>query len=296
MQASAASFSAEPAGHLFQLRAPLAKATANRCAVCSRDVREHARCEVTDHQLLSVLSTQDDGSPSIVLPGELAIGSYKAALAACRDQERQWAVLNCAGQRLHAFMPPTKAPFDHLRGEARLYDLEWEDSESFDIPLSDVVGALEWSSRQVGAGRTLLVSCAQGKSRSGTMAVAFLVAKERLSVAEALARVQSARPLVQPNPRFMRALAAFEPELRRLPAPVSAAEAALRVTHAACDVDGSSGLNVDELRRALVRCGVAPNAARGLLETHDADGDGELSVDEFVRAWAAEGFGPPPRS
>ena len=34
-------------------------------------------------------------------------------------------MLNCAGQRLHAFLPKTRAPFDALRADGRCYDLEW---------------------------------------------------------------------------------------------------------------------------------------------------------------------------
>ena len=165
-QAAASSFSEAPLGHRFVLRVPLAKATANRCAECSADIREHGRHEVTDEQLLLVLNAQDDGKASVILPGELAVGSYKAALAACRDSTS--AVINCAGVRLHDFLPATRKAFDALRQECppRLLDVEWEDSESFEILLDDVVSALAWAREQVAAGRLVLVNCAQGRSRS----------------------------------------------------------------------------------------------------------------------------------
>ena len=172
MQASAATFSATPLGHKFVLRTILAKATANRCADCSEDIRAHSRGEVTDAQLLAVLNAQDDGKASVIVPGELSVGSYKAALRVCKAAAPTECVLNCAGHKLHDFLPPTRAGFDKLRSETppRLYDLEWEDSEAFEIKLEEVLSALAWAREQVASGLHVVVNCAQGKSRSGLMA------------------------------------------------------------------------------------------------------------------------------
>ena len=38
------------------------------------------------------------------------------------------ALRNCAGRRLHDFLPQTKAPLDALRAVGRAMDLEWEDN------------------------------------------------------------------------------------------------------------------------------------------------------------------------
>jgi len=125
---------------------------------------------VTDEQLLAVLNAQDDGKSSVVLPGELAVGSYKAALAVCREEHATNAVLNCAGYRLHAFLPATRAAFDRLRLESppRLLDLEWEDSEAFRIPLEDLERGLAWASDRVRAGRKAVFVqrhiCSEGAS------------------------------------------------------------------------------------------------------------------------------------
>ena len=298
MQAAAATFSATPLGHKFVMRKPLAMATANKCAECACDIREHARDEVTDAQLLEVLNCQDDGKASVVLQGELAVGSYKAALSVCKGAPgtSTCCVLNCAGQKLHDFLPTTRSEFDKLRQESppRLVDLEWADTEDFNIPLDDVLTALSWMREQVAIGRMVLVNCAQGKSRSGTMAVAYVMAKLKLSVPEALARVRAARPLVEPNPTFLKALQAFAPDLHQQcmhAAPgVSSALHALFAKH---DVDGSGGLSLDELRSVLVHQGSSANEAKTFLSTYDSDGRGELTVEAFVRAWLESGRGPP---
>jgi len=51
-------------------------------------------------------------------------------------------------------------------------------------------------------GGAVLVHCAQGMSRSGTVVVGYLMWKERLSYVTALAHAQRARPVVEPNPGF----------------------------------------------------------------------------------------------
>lgn len=223
--ASAATFSCTSLGHKFVLRKPLAKATANKCAECGCDIREHSREEVDDQQLLAVLATQDDGRASVVLPSELAVGSYKAALRVCKEDPSSSSsvVLNCAGHKLHEFLPTTRTEFDRLRAESppRLLDLEWEDSETFDIELEDIVRALVWARECVAAGKMVVVTCAQGKSRSGALATAYVMAKFKVGVAEALTRVQASRPLVQPNPTFMKALEAYAADIHKQPAPAS---------------------------------------------------------------------------
>ena len=49
------------------------------------------------------------------------------------------------------------------------------------------------------AGRTVLVHCAAGISRSPTVAAAYLMNKYRWGAAEALALVKTARPVIDPN-------------------------------------------------------------------------------------------------
>jgi len=249
---------------------------------------------VTDAQLLQVLNAQDDGSATDILPGELAVGSYKAAIAVCKQQSPDVAVLNCAGTKLHDLLPLTRKEFDKLRQETppRLMDLEWQDAEDFCIPWEDVEKALAWMRAQVAHGKSLVVNCAQGKSRSGTMAVAYVMAKEKLPVAEALALVKARRPLIEPNPTFLRALQTFEARLHAQPVPVSHQETRLRAAFRVYDADRSGGLSVKELRVALLKSGVGVNGARSMVEAYAAAGTDELTVEQFVTAWQEAGHGP----
>ena len=56
----------------------------------------------------------------------------------------------------------------------------------------------------------VLVHCAQGKSRSGTVSTAYVAAVGGLAVGPALALVQEGRRMAQPNSNFMAQLLAFE--------------------------------------------------------------------------------------
>ncbi len=56
----------------------------------------------------------------------------------------------------------------------------------------------------------VLVHCAQGISRSGTIAIGYIMWRERLSFDTALAHVQQARPIVDPNEGFTLQLQEFE--------------------------------------------------------------------------------------
>lgn len=55
----------------------------------------------------------------------------------------------------------------------------------------------------------VLVHCAQGMSRSGTVVVGYLMWKNKQPVEAALAQVQRCRPVVEPNPGFMLQLQDF---------------------------------------------------------------------------------------
>ena len=215
MAASSSDFADVPLGHAFVLRKPLARVGARRCASCGADVFEHHRSEVNDEFLLMILNVTGDDRPTEILPGEISVGGFKAALAECRRNPQAVAV-NCAGTRLHSFLPATRQPFDALRSDGRVLDLEWEDAEDFELPLVDMTKAIAWIHAQISAGHPVVINCAQGKSRSGALATAFVMGTQNLSAEAALAVVKARRPFVQPNPAFMRRLHALEKELREL--------------------------------------------------------------------------------
>ncbi|KAG8465111.1 hypothetical protein KFE25_012474 [Diacronema lutheri] len=213
VQVASSQFSAEGVGHAFELRRPISRVTARKCAACGEDIKAHSRAEVMDETLLVVLDATAEERASVILDGELMVGGFKTVATECAHDERV-VVINCAGTRLHAFMPRTAAPFDALRTAGRLRDLEWEDSEKYKMHEEELLDALRWARQQTQAGNPVLVNCAQGQSRSGAFATAYLMATRDISAAEALESVQAKRPLVQPNTGFVAQLAELETVVR----------------------------------------------------------------------------------
>lgn len=62
------------------------------------------------------------------------------------------------------------------------------------------------------AGRAVLIHCAQGKSRSGAVSVAYVAQQSGCDVDSALAIVQEGRRMAQPNHQFMEQLRQYHRE------------------------------------------------------------------------------------
>mmetsp|Transcript_6477 Transcript_6477/g.19196 ORF Transcript_6477/g.19196 Transcript_6477/m.19196 type:complete len:220 (-) Transcript_6477:60-719(-) len=217
MQVADSQFAASPTGCTFTLREPLAKPTARRCRSCGEDVWLHHPSEVSDLDLRSVLDAIADSRATTIEHG-LLVGGFKAALAEA-EALHTVVVVNCAGRKLHDFLPKTRTPFEDLRAQGRVLDLEWDDSDDFCVPTADIATAIAWVGDRAAAGLSVVISCAQGRSRSGFMATALLMHRHRMTSTDALALLRSRRPYCQPNPGFVRQLAILEEVILGMPAP-----------------------------------------------------------------------------
>ncbi len=61
----------------------------------------------------------------------------------------------------------------------------------------------------------MLVHCAQGKSRSAVLAVAYLILRHEMTVTEAMSTIKARRGMAEPNPGFRQQLADMERSLRK---------------------------------------------------------------------------------
>ena len=89
--------------------------------------------------------------------------------------------------------------------------VKWDDSLSQRI--DDTVVLLELLNEihdTLNKGQSVLVHCAQGKSRSATIAVAYISKFEGISVIEALRVIQAERAMAEPNLNFMQQLLDME--------------------------------------------------------------------------------------
>jgi len=93
-------------------------------------------------------------------------------------------------------------------------DMEWHRIPLQDTQDQDISDALEEALRIVdrveATGGKVLVYCFEGRSRSVSVCLAYLITRKGMSLADALSFVQSHRPEAQPNAGFQRQLMALE--------------------------------------------------------------------------------------
>ncbi|MED6261611.1 hypothetical protein AMECASPLE_022904 [Ameca splendens] len=69
--------------------------------------------------------------------------------------------------------------------------------------------------KEANRGGRSVVYCKNGRSRSATICIAYLMKHRKLTLTEALQRVKTARHVVDPNPGFMSQLRRYEEELKK---------------------------------------------------------------------------------
>ncbi|CAJ1356470.1 unnamed protein product [Effrenium voratum] len=104
------------------------------------------------------------------------------------------------------------APSEEELGELRWERLALPDKEDQDL-MPTLQKALEIISEAEKGGGKVLVHCHEGKSRSVSVCLAYLISQQRLPLSEALAYVKSKRPQARPNAGFLRQLLGLELQL-----------------------------------------------------------------------------------
>jgi hypothetical protein len=89
------------------------------------------------------------------------------------------------------------------------------DLPEYDIH-ADAVSALRFIKEGVDGGERVLVHCHAGISRSATIVLLFLMVYCGLGLDQALSRLWAARPVIRPNPGFMRYLRDIDASLERI--------------------------------------------------------------------------------
>jgi atypical dual specificity phosphatase len=192
--------------------------TSPKCCSCFCQFLEHSQAAVTDEQVRIFIEQQNHkGRVSLVLKeeesgcGQLYVGGFQACQAEWLSSNAVAHVVNTA-LGLETFFVGWGKQLPQLREKLglQIFRCDWEDRSSQKIWPSE---ALREGVRFVGtavlAKHNVLIHCAQGKSRSVALAVAFLVVWFGWTVDRALCFVQCRRAIAEPNPGFMQDLEAF---------------------------------------------------------------------------------------
>ena len=67
----------------------------------------------------------------------------------------------------------------------------------------------QWIDQELALGRRVLVACSAGKSRSVSVCLSYLMKKKHMTYDEAFAFMYARRPVINPNPGFIRMLKAL---------------------------------------------------------------------------------------
>ena len=121
-------------------------------------------------------------------------------------------VVNTAGTALERQFPL----FGKLLGSPKYNELiielvrcNWIDSVDQEIRLEEIQLLISKIDETLKRGHAALIHCAQGRSRSSTLVLAYLMSIKTMAYDQALERVQSKRFMAQPNEGFEKQLKAW---------------------------------------------------------------------------------------
>ena len=190
------------------------------CIECYQKIFAHCPEAVKNDALITAAleySNKGRKTPSTVLPptaqnsGGLYLGGYASVLnkAFLGRTANVTGIVNTA-RGLDMFGPVWVNGLQKIKdaGSIEFLELNWVDSETQTISELDLTTAVQFIHRHRSIQQgNVLVHCAQGKSRSTTCVLAYLLAKDlSLGVDDALQFVKTKRMMAKPNPHFMKQL------------------------------------------------------------------------------------------
>jgi len=104
--------------------------------------------------------------------------------------------------------PPADYPSNIKYFHVNVGDTATDDISRYFVPASDFIEEARES------GKSVLVHCSYGMSRSSSIVLAYLVRHQGMTLAQAFVHVKERRPVTSPNPGFMMQLVRFEQSLK----------------------------------------------------------------------------------
>jgi len=139
---------------------------------------------------------------------DIYVGGLQAVNEVVLDEHNVGAVVNCCESLPHMRRMDRRMRVLELAGKYEVLRLNWKDERSQQLVGLDA--ALRVIHDAVLLGKSVLIHCEQGRSRSGSVMVAYMMAAHGMSRNAALLYVKDRRSIVSPNTGFMKQLADFE--------------------------------------------------------------------------------------
>lgn len=195
------------------------------CMSCSALLVDHRLDSVSEEDVaayLAHLESHDGGS--LILGeekedgrGKLFCGSRGASLKPFVDGHDIGVVVNASNlhlERRRDYQEWARKVEALEKQGLCVHRLGWEDSET--QILEGLLGTVVTIERHLASGKNVVVHCAQGKSRSGAVIVAYLMYRLKLDADAAVGYAQKRRPVLEPNANFMRQLRGLQDQLHLL--------------------------------------------------------------------------------
>eukprot|EP01080_Neovahlkampfia_damariscottae_P006556 gene6556-10719_t len=187
-----------------------------KCSNCGHELHDHKDESIKDEhiELAIELANKSPGSLIINEKGSLFLGGMNIWDKDFLEGNKITKIINTA-DGLDKMFPPWARKVKQYQEKMNLkvLNLHWMDTHDQklwkDTKWDQLIESIVFIDECVSNGENVAVHCAQGKSRSSTVVVAYIMVEKDLSVNDALKFVKSKRSLAEPNLSFIKQLTEF---------------------------------------------------------------------------------------
>eukprot|EP00121_Abeoforma_whisleri_P001439 Awhi_evm3s1279 len=164
------------------------------------------RCHIcqTCNQLWSQhASTTPEQATAAITKSSTSIGSFQSAINEPFLKTNDISAVITVARDLGSFFPIFGSRMPEVSKNLKHGWLQLDLNDSLDQNLSDEFGkGIEWLDETLNKGGRVLIHCAQGKSRSTSLIIAFMILKRGESYNDTLKHIKEKRPMAEPNSYF----------------------------------------------------------------------------------------------
>lgn len=194
---------------------------ADICQMCQGKIAAHQGA--SPKEINAALEYSVDQVPSTIITnaqnGKLFVGGYKASINKAFLISNQVCLIvnTCPSLQLtmgNKYVKQLKTRNEDTNLNFRELTLDWQDSTNQVIDIDEIITIYKAIEDTLTTGKSALIHCAQGKSRSVILAIGFLIfSGVSLSVDQGLQIMKEKRQMSDPNPSFIRQLRGMEKHL-----------------------------------------------------------------------------------